>query len=42
MPNLYRYSSGENPAYDKTRDVVATLYEASRTEMPYNIVLIGY
>lgn len=42
VPNLYRYSSGENPAYDKTRNVVATLYDASRAELPYSTILIGY
>lgn len=42
VPNIYRYSSGENPAYQKTRDVIATLYDTARTSLPYNTVLIGY
>lgn len=42
VPNIYKYSSGENPAYQKTHDVVATLYDTARTNLPYNTILIGY
>lgn len=42
VPNVYRYSAGENPAYEKTRNVVATLYTTARTNLPYETVLIGY
>lgn len=46
VPNVYRYSRGdsigENPAYRKTRDVIATLYDIGRADLPYDTVLIGY
>lgn len=42
VPNLYKYSSGTNPAFDKTRSVVETLFNIDRFELPYNLVLLGY
>lgn len=42
VPNVYKYSGGENPAFQKTRDVVDTLYDIGRFELPYNLILIGY
>lgn len=42
VPNLYKYSSGTNPAFDKTRSVVETLYGVDRFELPYDLVLLGY
>lgn len=42
VPNLYKYSSGTNPAFDKTRSVVETLFGVDRFELPYDLVLLGY
>lgn len=42
VPNLYTYSSGRNPAFEKTSNVVETLYGVDRVELPYELILIGY
>lgn len=42
VPNLYKYASGTNPAFNKTRSVVETLYRTERFDPPYDLVLIGY
>lgn len=42
VPNIYKYSSGNNPAFDKTKDVVETLYATERFDPPYRLILIGY
>jgi hypothetical protein len=42
VPNVYKYSRGENPAFDKTNAVVETLFTANRLDLPYDLILIGY
>lgn len=46
VPNVYRYSQGdrtsENRAYEKTVNVVETLYAVDRAELPYRLIVIGY
>jgi hypothetical protein len=42
VPNVYNYSRGENPAFDKTNAVVETLFTATRLDLPYDLILIGY
>jgi hypothetical protein len=42
VPNIYKYSSGNNPAFAKTNNVVETLFSVNRMEIPYNLILIGY
>mgnify|MGYP001627259021 CR=1 FL=1 len=42
VPNVYRYSGGENPAFDHTRDVVETIYTTERFDLPFDLILLGY
>jgi hypothetical protein len=42
VPNLYKHANGENPAYRKSRNVIETLYDVDRTELPFGTILIGY
>lgn len=42
VPNAYKYSSGTNRAFDKTKNVVETLYRTERLDLPYDLILIGY
>jgi len=42
VPNAYKHANGVNPAYERTRDVVATLYDVDRAELPFDTVVIGY
>lgn len=42
VPNVYKFSAGRNPAFDKTKSVVDTLYSTHRFEPPYRLLLIGY
>lgn len=42
VPNVYRYSSGENPAFKRTRTVVETLYDTDRYDPPFDMIVIGY
>ncbi len=42
VPNVYKYSGGENSAFDLTRDVVETIYTTERFDLPFNTILIGY
>jgi len=42
VPNLYTYSGGENPAFEKTKNVVDTLYSSERVDLPFDLILIGY
>jgi len=42
VPNVYKYSSGTNPAFDKTNAVVETLYDTDRYDPPYDTLVIGY
>lgn len=42
VPNLYKWKSGSNPDFEKTKSVVEALYGHSRVELPYGFLLIGY
>ena len=42
VPNIYKYSSGKSPDYEKARSVAETIYGHSRVSMPYGLILIGY
>lgn len=46
VPNVYRYNSGgrttESRAYEKSRDVIDTVYASGRIELPFETLLIGY
>jgi len=46
VPNVYRYNSGgrttESRAYDKSSDVIDTVYASGRIELPFETLLIGY
>lgn len=42
VPNVYKYSAGENRAFEKTKSVVDTLYSTHRFDPPYGLLLIGY
>jgi len=40
VPNLYKYTRGTNPIFDKTKDVVEILYRTDWVNLPYDVVLI--
>lgn len=46
VPNVYRYNSGgrttESKAYEKSNDVIDTVYASGRIELPFETLLIGY
>lgn len=46
VPNVYRYNSGgrttESRAYEKSSDVIDTVYASGRIELPFETLLIGY
>ncbi len=46
VPNYYRYQrSGKktgSPDYENTRSLADTLYQQSKFQLPYNLILIGY
>lgn len=46
VPNVYRYNSGgrttESRAYEKSNDVIDTVYASGRIELPFETLLIGY
>lgn len=46
VPNVYKYRRNnrisENPAFDKTRSVIETLFSTHRFSSPYDVILIGY
>lgn len=42
IPNLYKWKSGSNPDFEKTKSVAEALYGHSRVELPYGLFLIGY
>jgi len=42
VPNAYKYSGGTNLPFEKTTAVVDTLYDTTRFDQPYNMVVIGY
>ncbi|WP_237561620.1 hypothetical protein [Halorubrum halophilum] len=46
VPNVYRYNNGgrttESRAYEKSRDVIDTVYASGRVELPFETLLIGY
>lgn len=46
VPNEYKYRSGGRPTisydFEKTKSVAESLYNHSRIQFPYSLVLIGY
>lgn len=42
VPIEYSYSGRTNRAFEKTNNVVETLYNTTRFESPYRLILIGY
>ena len=42
VPNLYKWKTGSNPDFEKTKSVAEALYGHSRVDLPYGLLLIGY
>ena len=42
VPNLYKWKTGSNPDFKKTKSVLEALYGHSRVSLPYRLLLIGY
>jgi len=42
VPNLYKWQSGSNPDFERTKSVAGALYGHSRVDLPYGLLLIGY
>jgi len=42
VPNLYKYSGGTTRAFNSANNVIKTLYDVERVELPYRLVLLGY
>ena len=42
VPNLYKWKTGSNPDFAKTKSVAEALYGHSRVDLPYGLLLIGY
>ena len=42
VPNIYKWSGGSSPDYERTKSVAEAIYGHSRVELPYGLLLIGY
>jgi len=42
VPQKYKHSNATTPAFDKSREIVETLYQTRRIELPFKLVLLGY
>ena len=42
VPNLYKYSAGTSPDYEKAHSVAEALFGHDRVDLPYSLLLIGY
>lgn len=42
VPNLYKYSSGTSPDFEKSKSIAEALYGHSRVDLPYGLLLVGY
>jgi hypothetical protein len=42
VPNIYKWSGGSSPDFERTKSVAEALYGHSRVDLPYGLLLIGY
>lgn len=42
VPHRYKHSNATTKAFEKTREIVDTLYRTRRVDVPFSLVLIGY
>lgn len=42
VPREYKHTNATTPAFDKSREIVETLYRTGRVDIPFRLVLLGY